>query len=128
MHMLCRCIDFIGSTSDVVTRFTVSYNNLPEYGITSILSNKYHRVWCTLVAGAKWVVWSSETGAHFSPICDQDYACLVLGCPRSWFTECSPKSGMCQLHFTISGRSLIFDYLKQVTICRKALKSCCHCI
>ena len=101
MHMLCRCIDFIGSTSDVVTRFSVSYNNLPEYGITSILNNKYHRVWCALVAGAQWVGQSSVSGAHFGPICDRDYACSVLGCPRSGFTECGPKSNMCQKPFKL---------------------------
>ena len=44
----------------------------------SILSNKYHRLWHTLAAGAKWVGHSSMAGVHFGLMHSRDYGCSVL--------------------------------------------------
>ena len=57
---------------------SVSYNHLPEYGLMSILSNKYHRVWCNLMVGTVWVGHSCVTCVHFGLMHDWDSGCLVL--------------------------------------------------
>ena len=44
----------------------------------SILSNKYHRVWHTLMVGAKWVGHSSMVVVHFGLMHAWDYGCSVL--------------------------------------------------
>ena len=64
---------------------SVSYNNLPEFGLMSFLSNKYHRVWCILVVGTQWVGHSCVTSVHFGLMHAWDYGCSVLrnGIPGS---------------------------------------------
>ena len=56
----------------------MSYNNLPKYGFNKFLSNKYHRVWYTLVVGAQWVGHSCVTSVHFGLMYVKHYGCSVL--------------------------------------------------
>ena len=76
VHMLYWC------TSGYVLQVVGVLQKLSKYGLMSTLSNKYHRVWCTLSGGAQWVGHSCVTGVHFVPLCMLRF---IVTCYWSWY-------------------------------------------
>ena len=54
------------------------YINLPEYGLTTLLTNQYHSVWRALVGCVQWEGYSCVTSVHFGLIYARNYGYSVL--------------------------------------------------
>ena len=49
----------------VVLHVSGTNHNRSQIQVYEYLSNKYHRVWCTIAVGTEWVGHSSVANAHF---------------------------------------------------------------